>query len=118
MVIKWNSDKSGVNIFGEENMFVPVSNPMWKQLGLTAKDEAGEILPYKTIEESEAEMATDERAWRDAELLRADTELNKVQDGDGTGLVSDWREYRCALRKYPKQPDFPNGERPKVVITK
>jgi hypothetical protein len=54
----------------------------------------------------------EERAWRDSELPRADIEINKVQDGMGAGLVSEWRAYRCLLRDYPAQPDFPNGVRP------
>ena len=65
---------------------------------------------FKALEEVEAGLATiepyvapdtrpqEERQWRDAELNNADIELNKVQDGRGTGLVSDWRDYRNALR--------------------
>lgn len=57
----------------------------------------------------------EERIWRNSELSRADIELLKVQDGDGTGLVSDWRAYRVALRNYPQQEGFPNCERPKFI---
>lgn len=71
------------------------------------------ISPKLAVKELEA----NERAWRNAELKFADIELLKVQDGDGTGLVSDWRAYRCALRAYPEQADFPNGVRPTFVNT-
>lgn len=51
-----------------------------------------------------------ERCWRDSELARADVELNKVQDGVGSGTVSQWRTYRCALRDWPVSPKFPNED--------
>ena len=53
-----------------------------------------------------------ERSWRDAELIRADIELNKVQDSDpkSVGSVSQWREYRKALRSYPESEGFPNKD--------
>ena len=54
-----------------------------------------------------------ERLWRDAELARADIELNKVQDSDpkAVGTVAGWREYRKALRAWPEHKDFPNKEK-------
>jgi hypothetical protein len=58
-----------------------------------------------------------ERSWRNSELARADIELNKVQDGEGNGLVSDWRKYRTELRDYPKTTNFPNGARPSIKFT-
>jgi hypothetical protein len=57
-----------------------------------------------------------ERSWRDSALSKADIELSKVQDGRGTGLVSDWREYRNNLRDYPEAKDFPNGTRPVIKL--
>ena len=55
---------------------------------------------------------------RDAELNKADIELNKVQDGRGTGLVSDWRDYRNALRDWPEHESFPDSAfRPVFVNT-
>lgn len=53
-----------------------------------------------------------ERLWRDSELARADIELYKVQDSDpkSKGSVSEWREYRKALRAYPESEWFPNKE--------
>lgn len=54
-----------------------------------------------------------ERLWRDAELSHVDIELNKVQDSDLTavGTVSQWREYRKVLRRWPEHKDFPNKEK-------
>lgn len=61
---------------------------------------------------SEGQVEYEERAWRDAELVRADEELNKVQDADpkAKGTVGDWRNYRKNLRAYPESEGFPNKE--------
>lgn len=56
-----------------------------------------------------AEAASAERVWRNDELLAADIELNKVQDGVGVGTVAAWREYRCALRDWPDHAMFPDS---------
>ena len=52
-----------------------------------------------------------ERIWRDGELVRADEELNKVQDSDpkAVGTVTQWREYRRALRGIPELEGFPSS---------
>lgn len=57
----------------------------------------------------ENKLAMQERAWRDSELVRADEGLNKVQDSDpkAKGTVSQWREYRKALRVITELPGFP-----------
>ncbi|MNF56514.1 hypothetical protein D3C84_380030 [compost metagenome] len=55
-------------------------------------------------------QAKSERIWRDSELARCDIELSKVQDGMGKGTVSAWREYRCALRNWPTNENFPAKE--------
>lgn len=54
-----------------------------------------------------------ERAWRNKELVRSDIELNKVQDSDPKvkGTVSQWRDYRKALRAWPENTDFPNKDK-------
>lgn len=57
--------------------------------------------------DNSAGLAYEERQWRDWELVRADRELNKVQDGMGTGTVSAWRSYRCSLRNWPADENFP-----------
>lgn len=91
---------------------------------------SGEIFAYETsvavkdnnlVEVSEDEALVpiiqdnteaEERLWRDSELARADIELYKVQDSDpkAKGSVSEWREYRKALRAYPESEVFPNQE--------
>lgn len=55
-----------------------------------------------------------ERLWRNGELVRADEELNKVQDADpkAVGTVAQWREYRRALRNYPETDNFVTCTRP------
>lgn len=70
------------------------------------------------MEHSEEELAAiREKFWRNDELSRADIELNKVQDGVGTGTVAAWREYRCYLRDWPESPDFPDStKRPKSPV--
>ena len=69
-------------------------------------NKGGKTLPY--VEPQEVVEAK-ERAWRNTELSRADIELNKVQDGMGGGTVTSWREYRCALRNWPANQDFPDS---------
>ena len=66
----------------------------------------GEPIPDDTANEI---SVNNERLWRNLELSRADIELNKVQDGMGSGTVTAWREYRCALRNWPASPDFPDS---------
>ena len=46
---------------------------------------------YAPKQKSSEELAREERIWRDAELIRADEELNKVQDSDpkAVGTVGD-----------------------------
>lgn len=61
--------------------------------------------------EPEPDVIITERAWRDAELRRADIILNKVQDGmTGFGSVGPWRSYRVELRNWPENPEFPKIE--------
>ena len=50
-----------------------------------------------------------EKSWRNSELVRADVELNKVQDGVGVGTVTAWRAYRCELRDWPDHANFPDS---------
>lgn len=72
---------------------------------LTAEELEAHLNPAPTPEQ----LASAERSWRDAELNRADIELNKVQDGMGHGAVGEWREYRCALRDWPEHASFPDA---------
>ena len=61
------------------------------------------------------QLACIERAWRDSELDRADIGLNKVRDGMGVGTVTQWREYRCALRDWPENEFFPDSAKRPVA---
>jgi hypothetical protein len=56
------------------------------------------------------DLTFSERSWRDFELTRSDVELYKVQDSDpnAIGTVSDWRNYRKALRAWPEHEHFPD----------
>ncbi|MFI8479626.1 phage tail assembly chaperone [Pseudomonas sp. NPDC078700] len=52
-------------------------------------------------------LAATERQWRDAELVRADNEIRKAEDGLlGIDPVA-WRAYRIDLRNYPEREGFP-----------
>lgn len=70
------------------------------------------MVPVRTQLEA---AATAERVWRNTELNRADIELNKTQDGMGVGTVTAWREYRCALRRWPESQDFPDSTKRPVA---
>lgn len=59
-----------------------------------------------------------EREWRNSEIARSDIELLKVQDGMGVGTVAAWREYRCALREWPENPNFPDSTKRPVAPDK
>ena len=61
-----------------------------------------------------------ERAWRDAELRRADIMLNRIQDGMSSfGTVGAWRAYRVELRDWPTCVQFPEVvSRPTAPDTK
>lgn len=63
-----------------------------------------------TAEQGLIDNSRAERIWRNSELVVADIELNKVQDSDtnAVGTVSQWREYRKALRAWPEHSEFPD----------
>lgn len=59
---------------------------------------------------ADEQRALEGRQWRDAELARADIQMNKVQDGvTGIGTQKAWREYRIALRNWPSSKAFPEA---------
>lgn len=59
----------------------------------------------------EPDYEGESRAWRDAELVRADIQLNKLQDGGRVqGTVGEWRKYRQALRDWPDAEAFPSSD--------
>lgn len=64
-----------------------------------------------TAEQIEADrlskLAKSERGWRDAELLKADIEVNKATD-TANPTESSWRQYREALRHWPASEYFPS----------
>jgi len=66
---------------------------------------AGHTTKYKIVSVDELK-ATQERQWRDSELLRTDRFV-VIPD-----YPTDLLTYRDALRNYPDQDGFPNGVRP------
>ena len=54
---------------------------------------------------------SNERTWRNGELVVADVELLKAEDADPTavGIPAEWRQYRVQLRSWPESPDFPDS---------
>lgn len=67
------------------------------------------------------DKSANERLWRNQQLLVADYELNKVQDSDAqaVGSVTQWRDYRKALRAWPEHEDFPDeSKRPVSPLVK
>ena len=79
----------------------------------------GKVRSYKDdkfswidVEISDQDISMLEKFWRDSELVRADSELNKVQDADpkATGSVADWRTFRKNLRSWPESSEFPNKD--------
>jgi hypothetical protein len=54
-----------------------------------------------------------EREWRGAELSKADIQVNRMSDSGQNAKA--WRDYRIALRDWPKSPGFPEpAQRPKA----
>lgn len=70
------------------------------------------IVSLTNKKQSETDKSVSERLWRNSELERSDIELNKVQDSDpkAKGTVTQWREYRKALRSLPEHEKFPSVE--------
>lgn len=82
--------------------------PKNKELGCV-----GGFPEWVDVELTNSDIEMSERLWRNSELIRADLELNKVQDSDpkSIGSVSQWREYRKALRAWPESPYFPSKDK-------
>lgn len=85
--------------------FAILEAPIHAKVGMTYENGS-----FFFSQEPKEVLECQERAWRNSELIRADIELNKVQDSDSNakGTVSDWRNYRKALRNYPENPSFPD----------
>lgn len=79
------------------------------QVGMLFKDGV-----FSVEAPSKDQVEYQEITWRNSELIRADGELNKVQDADpkAIGTVGQWREYRKNLRAYPESEGFSSGIRP------
>lgn len=93
----------------QENGLIIVPDSNGKPIPVTKKQYYEVITPLTS-----EELASRELNWRNKELIRADIELNKVQDNDSkaVGTVAEWRAYRKELRSYPDSENFPNGSRP------
>lgn len=77
---------------------------------LTQLDIDAHINPLPT----QAQLVVLGRAWRDAELLKADIEVSKAAD-TARATEPAWRRYREALRQWPQSGDFPDtAGRPKT----
>ncbi len=68
----------------------------------------GTFSPPPIPEPTDEEKAATERSWRDAELRRADIEINKDEDAAGVFDAVPWRTYRAELRDWPADPTFPD----------
>lgn len=76
--------------------------------------------PYVMTSQEIATLAlSKEKEWAVKELGLADIELLQVQDGDGVGLVGDWRAFRRALRDWYHSDIYPviEDNRPKFINT-
>ena len=65
-----------------------------------------EVAAHLNPPPTQAQLAALERTWRDAELLKADIEVNKAAD-TGSATEPAWRQYRQALRNWPQSAEFP-----------
>lgn len=66
-------------------------------------------IDFSQVTNARTKLEEAQRLWRNAELARADVQLNKVQDGvKGIGTVDAWRKYRMALRDWPASDTFPD----------
>lgn len=102
--------------FSSNDMTIPnsTSNRHYNQMIQEVADGKATIELFDHSAHELRKLTALERAWRDAELVRTDIELNKVRE-DATkavGTEQDWIDYRNALRDYPEQEDFPDVLRP------
>jgi hypothetical protein len=67
-----------------------------------------------TVDVEKEQKARGEREWRDAQYENVVIGLDRISDNSpsAVGTISQWRDYREALRQYPQQADFPQGIRP------
>jgi len=105
-MLYFNDPRLGIRAIEEDGSQDHLINEDWSPLSEDQVTTHIEMLLSNTTTSSEI-------AWRDSELTRSDFELNKVQDSDpkAKGSVSDWRNYRKALRSWPESLDFPNKDK-------
>lgn len=111
---KWKEDYVNAGAWPADAVEIPYD--IFKEFSL--KNNPGKKRVYNNSQfywediEVIIDYSLEERIWRDGELVRSDIELNKVQDADPkcNGTVSQWREYRKALRAWPEHKDFPKKE--------
>ena len=108
------TETGGLTIDG---MSIPKSegNRHYRQAMEEVANGEAEIIEFDHDAKAQEDAIDAERSWRNSELARADIELNKVQDGGGTGTVGDWRDYRNELRDWPEHANFPDSTKRPVT---
>ena len=71
-----------------------------------------EIIPFDHKAAEVERLKNEAREWRNSELLKADIEINKIEDSGGESM--GYRKYRMALREWPQSVGFPKKARPKL----
>lgn len=85
-----------------------------KGMVLLTEKELEDLFNPKSTKE---ELGMLEKAWRDSELLHADVQILKIQDG-AAGSEKEWRAYRVSLRNWPESLSFPDAtKRPAAPST-
>lgn len=95
---------------------VLISDEQWLSLildesnGASIVFEGGEVVSKPCLAVVDSIETTQERVWRDSELIKSDSEINKLQDSDpkSYGTIAEWRSYRKALRGWTEHSNFPN----------
>lgn len=77
-------------------------SPRWNGAAWVEGEEPAEV-ERQTI----ARVAADHRAWRNAELARADVKVNDAIDRGNAAALDAWTRYRIALRDMPQQSADP-----------
>ena len=72
----------------------------------------GKFAAPKPAPATKEQAENEAREWRNSELLKADIEINKIEDSGGECM--GYRKYRMALRDWPQSVGFPKKARPKL----
>ena len=70
----------------------------------------GKFAAPKPSPKTNEQLKNEAREWRNSELLKADIEINKIEDSGGESM--GYRKYRTALREWPQSDGFPDKGRP------